>query len=277
MATVATQSTTAATNTGTIATNTTGLAKEAGGHLATIDTSTASTATNVATVNTTLGTTNTSLGTVVTQTGASGPLAKETGGNLATVATNTGATATSAATIATNTASTNTLLNGTGSLHLRDGTTSILATISTFHNGDNQAIQAAGGSILTAGVAQIQNPTGNGDAQRETGFDAISAAGVASGAQMMAQSPINVTLAASITGSVTAQAVALSSVTGTTRGVTWAIQKGMTLRVDTGASQEYVFLTALSGVNATGVFKNTHANGAVVQVFQYNQIGRAHV
>ena len=83
------------------------------------------------------------------------------------------------------------------------------------------------------------------DRQRETGFDGISAAGVAAGAQQLAGPPLSTTVTSgAITASTSPQNVTLAAVSFTNRGVTTTLQVGSRLLVDTGANQEAVVLTS---------------------------------
>jgi prepilin-type N-terminal cleavage/methylation domain-containing protein len=74
------------------------------------------------------------------------------------------------------------------------------------------------------------------------------------------------TLTANVTGSTTAQTVAVSSTAGMFLAQTGSPQVGEWLRIDTGAVQETVTVTAIpSSTTFTAVFANNHSSGAVVQ------------
>ncbi|GAC1479345.1 MAG: hypothetical protein NVS2B11_03480 [Acetobacteraceae bacterium] len=146
------------------------------------------------------------------------------------------------------------------------------ATVALFHASDNQSPGGNGFGILTGGVAQLLNPAGNIDRQRETGFDGIPAAGVATGTAQLSGPLLATTTTPAITGSPTPQTIALAATSFSNRGVTSVYQPGATLLVDAGlAAQEYVFVTAVSGLNVTGIFRNSHLAGATVGAFAFSQ------
>jgi hypothetical protein len=160
-----------------------------------------------------------------------------------------------------------------GGVTLRDANISAnAATVTAFHNADNQVIAGSGNGLLTGGVAQLINPVGYLDRARETGFDGIPAVGIATGTQQTHQ-PYATTLGAGVSASPNAQVVALGAVSFTSRGSTVAIAPGATLLVDTGTSQEAVFVTAVNTAakTITAVFTKNHSNGAVVVGSAYNQ------
>jgi prepilin-type N-terminal cleavage/methylation domain-containing protein len=70
--------------------------------------------------------------------------------------------------------------------------------------------------------------------------------------------PGTVTLSANVTGSGTAQTVAVSSTT--------SMFANEYLLVDTATNEEPVFLTAVTSTSITGIFARTHSNGAVIRV-----------
>lgn len=144
------------------------------------------------------------------------------------------------------------------------------ATVTQFHNLDNQALGTSNG-IYTGGVAQIVNGSGTLDRQRETGFDGVPATGISSGAQQMASAPLNSTITTTIS-STGSQTVTLAASTLTVRGITYTIQVGQQLLVDTGTNQETVIVTAVpSGTTITANFTKTHAGSVVFKTFWYDQ------
>jgi type II secretory pathway pseudopilin PulG len=66
------------------------------------------------------------------------------------------------------------------------------------------------------------------------------------------------TLGAAVTSNAAAQSVSLASTTG--------IFVGEKLLVDVGSKQELVAVTAVTSTNVTGIFANSHVNGAMVNV-----------
>lgn len=146
------------------------------------------------------------------------------------------------------------------------------ATVAQFHNVDNQSL-GSGNGLYTGGVAQILNFANTLDRQRETGFDGISSAGIATGTQQLAAAPLNTTLNGAVTLNTAAQAVTLTAVSQTVRGITYTITAGATISVDTGANQEYVFVTAVNigAKTVTGIFTKNHASLQAVQVFFFDQ------
>jgi len=65
---------------------------------------------------------------------------------------------------------------------LVDGATvTSITSVGTFHNTDFQTLPGTGGALLTAGVAQLVDPEGFANRQRQTSADNISHLGVASG------------------------------------------------------------------------------------------------
>lgn len=154
---------------------------------------------------------------------------------------------------------------------LKDGVTSNLATVAVFHNADNQNPAGLGFGLLTGGVAQLINVSGNLDRQRETGIDNIPAVGIASGTQQVA-SPFSTTVATSIaTGT---QVVTPASMTGFNRGAAWSIQQGSVLTVSNsnGSNSENVVVTAVTGTTFTATYQQTKTGpGILVNGYTYNQ------
>jgi len=145
-----------------------------------------------------------------------------------------------------------------------------------FHNADNQAL-GSGYALNTGGVAQTLNAAGTLDRQRSTSFDNVSAVGIASGSQQLAGAPITGTLGLSsaTTGNITAgtRTVIVSSLSGTSRGVTYNIMVGSVVQVDTGTSQESVYVTAINTgtPSFTAVFVNSHTAPVAFKAFAYDQ------
>jgi hypothetical protein len=151
------------------------------------------------------------------------------------------------------------------------------ATITALHNSDNQALPTSPASygLLTGGVAQLINPLGNLDRQREAGQDQISPLGVSLGATAFAQAfATTVPTTGTLTTGGASGTITPASMTG--------IQVGAILTVDTGANAETVVVTTLpSGTTATVVptngspaapsFLHTHTPSYNVTGFLLNQ------
>ena len=153
-------------------------------------------------------------------------------------------------------------------VNVGDPSTGNATAVQKFHNSDNTTLSASAYGLLTGGVAQIINPTGTLDRQRGTGFDAIPATGVASGSQQLAV-PFNTTCSSPVSaGTVTVTPAAMS---GTINGLSWTIQIGMPLSIDTGAAQEVVIVTARTNSTFTAVFANAHSGTWAISGFVYNQ------
>ncbi len=155
-----------------------------------------------------------------------------------------------------------------------DPSTGYQSAVLAFHNTDNQALSGTTYGLNTGGVAQLVNSVGNLDRQRETGFDGVSAAGVAAGAQQLAGPPLSTTVASgAITASTSPQSVTLAAVSFTNRGVTTTLQVGSQLLVNSGTNQEAVFLTSVNTTTKVvqAVFARNHAANVGVSVFAYNQ------
>ena len=149
------------------------------------------------------------------------------------------------------------------------------ATVAIFHSADNQSPGGTAYGLLTGGVAQLLNPNGAIDRQRETGFDNISASGVATGTQQLAGPLLTTnTTSGAIVGSAVAQSVTLAATVFQNRGVTGAFVGGTTIWVDSGtAASEYVYLNSVNTVTnvVNGTFRNNHAAGVSAAAFSFNQ------
>ncbi|MCZ8512415.1 hypothetical protein O9H85_08205 [Paenibacillus filicis] len=156
-----------------------------------------------------------------------------------------------------------------GYMRLEDGATQQLATISAFHNTDNQSFGGTTYGLMTGGVAQLLNTTGNLDRQRETGIDGIPALGIATGTQQLASS-FSTTSTTSVTAGQTVS-VTPAAMSGTVQGSAWSIQVGSVLVVDTGASKETVVVTAVTSNTFTAKFNNAHSGTWTISGFVYNQ------
>ena len=154
---------------------------------------------------------------------------------------------------------------------IKDGVTTNLATVAVFHNADNQNPAGLGFGLLTGGVAQLINISGNLDRQRETATDNIPAVGIASGTQQLA-SPFATTVASSI--STGTQVVTPATMTGFSRGAAWSIQQGSVLTIansDTSHS-EVVVVTTVTPTTFTATFAQTKTGPAItVAGYTYNQ------
>jgi hypothetical protein len=151
------------------------------------------------------------------------------------------------------------------------------ATITALHNSDNQVLPVSPASygLLTGGVAQLINPLGNLDRQREAGQDQVSPLGVSLGATAFAQS---FSTTVPTTGTLTTGAAS-----GTITPLTMTgIQVGAILTVDIGGNAETVVVTVLptastatvvptNGSPAAPAFLHTHTPSYIVTGFMLNQ------
>lgn len=147
-----------------------------------------------------------------------------------------------------------------------------LSTVAQFHNADNQALAATAYGLLTGGVTQLLNAAGNIDRLRETGQDGIAAVGVQAGAASFAMAFRTTDSTDNFAaGTRTFTPAAMS---GTAMGVSWSIQVGSVLVLDSGASVETVVVTAVTATTFTCVTAKAH-NGTVtafpITGFVFNQ------
>lgn len=143
-----------------------------------------------------------------------------------------------------------------GSVRMQDGVSNNLATVSQFHNMDNQSPGGAAYGLLTGGVAQLLNLSGNLDRQREAGQDGIAPIGITTGgAQFKMKFKTTDSTDNFTAGTRTFTPVAMS---GSIQGVAWSIQVGSVLILDSGASQETVLVTAVTATTFTCVTTKTH-------------------
>lgn len=157
-------------------------------------------------------------------------------------------------------------------VRIEDGTSTNLLTVAALHNTDNQSPGSFGFAALTGGVAQLKNAIGNLDRQTETGIDTIPALGVATSAQQFAMGFSTTDSTDNFAaGTRTFTPAAMS---GSIMGVSWSIQVGSVLSLDSGGNQENVVVTAVTGTTFTCVTTKTH-NGTVtafpITGFVYNQ------
>jgi len=150
---------------------------------------------------------------------------------------------------------------------VRDPTSGLGAGVAAFHNADNQNLGTVSASMLTGGVAQLLNPNGFADRQRGAGADGTTPTGVSTGAASFAASFVTTTTAI-VTGNPVAQTVPMAATVGL---LGKQIQVGSVLNVDAGlGSQEYAIVTAVAGLNVTGIFAKGHASGASVATYVFN-------
>jgi hypothetical protein len=144
-----------------------------------------------------------------------------------------------------------------------DGVTpSQTATVAQFHNADNQTLPGTAYGLLTGGVAQILNPSGNLDRQRGTGFDGIPAAGVATGAQQMVGAALTTTFNGSVTGNASSQSITVVTTANLKVGDIFITQDNV----------EYAeVLSVDSGTQIHAILKNNHGNGQSLTWYHYNQ------
>lgn len=143
-----------------------------------------------------------------------------------------------------------------------DGTNMRAAYVAAFHNSDNQVPASSQYGLLTGGIAQILNPSGNLDRQRGTGFDGIPAVGIATGTQQLATSQFTTTFNGAVTGSTSSQTITVASTTNLLVGD----------MIITSDNLEYAeILTVPTGTTFTAILKNNHANAQNIKWFHYNQ------
>jgi len=127
------------------------------------------------------------------------------------------------------------------------------ATIAQFHNTDNQALPTTPASygLLTGGTAQLINPLGNLDRQRETGLDQASPLGISAGAVNFAQQFQTVvpTLGSIVAGSASALIAPLSML---------GIQVGALLTLDVSPNTETAVVTAVGTTLTTATIVPTN-------------------
>ena len=89
----------------------------------------------------------------------------------------------------------------------------------------------------------------------------------------MASSPLNTTSASSITfpNLTTPQNLTLTTISFVARGITYSIKAGNIISIDSGAQQEFVYVSSVSSNVITGIFTKTHSAGVAVQTFFYDQ------
>lgn len=135
--------------------------------------------------------------------------------------------------------------------------------VTSLHAADNQP-QSTGFASLNTGVALLQNLLGNTDRQREVAGDGAPAIGIVTGgAQFLMQGLTTDSTDNFAAGVRTFTPVAMS---GTLNGVAWSIQVGSTLSLDSGANQEVVLVTAVTGTTFTCT--TTKAHNGTVTAFQ---------
>lgn len=158
---------------------------------------------------------------------------------------------------------------------LADPETGNVAALAVFHASDNQQPGGTVVGLLTGGVAQLLNASGNLDRQTETASDVISNKGIATGTQQLAW-PVTCgpVTSGAIVGNTVAQTITLTAVAGTSRGVAWALAVGQALVLEPNtATQEAFVITAINvgAKTVTGVIRNNHAITAPVSAFYYDQ------
>lgn len=158
---------------------------------------------------------------------------------------------------------------------LADPETGMVATLAVFHATDNSNPGGTAIGLLTGGVAQLKNPSGNLDRQSETAADVVNNIGIATGTQQLAW-PVTCgpVTSGAIVGSANPQTITLTAVAGTTRGVAWALSAGQALVLDANSSTQEAFVVTAINVGlkqVTGVIRNNHAVNATATTFFYDQ------
>ena len=159
--------------------------------------------------------------------------------------------------------------NVVGGVTVADPASGHAANVFQFHSADNVALGGTAYGLNTGGVAQLLNAAGNLDRQREAGVDGVPAQGVASGAASFAMQ-FKTSIASAI--AVGAQTVTPAAMSGIVGGVSWSIQVGSALLVDSGTNKEVVVVSAIASGTITAVFAKAHSTFPVlVTGFVYNQ------
>jgi hypothetical protein len=166
-----------------------------------------------------------------------------------------------------------------GGISIADGASpSTKATVTQFHNTDDQALSGSAQGLLTGGVAQLLNASVGVDRQRETGSDNVTASGIATGTQQL-KARISTTTASGATINTTT--VTLTNTKFTSRGVAVWIGVGSILTIEPGTTnQEQVRVSAVDHgtkiVTITGLgtgrgFLFGHSSGVAVTSGAYNE------
>jgi len=171
--------------------------------------------------------------------------------------------------VSANTTTINTTANPVP-MRLQDGIGTSLVTVAALHSADNQPTASFANGLLTGGVAQLKNVSGNLDRQTETGLDGIPALGIATGTQQLA-TPFSTTTGGSIILNVAPQANTPVAMSGTVNGVPWAIMVGTILTVDAGVNQCVVVVTSVTATTFSAVFAKNHVANVALSGFVYNQ------
>lgn len=156
-----------------------------------------------------------------------------------------------------------------GYVRIEDGLTTNLAAVLAFHNADRQTIPANGYGLLTGGVAQLLNAGGSLDRARGTGVDGVAAVGLPAGSSQNAMA-FTTTSGPAVTANVAA-VFTPAVMSGSIRGVTWSIQVGSVLLLDTAAAAEVVVVAAVTATTFTTLTTKAHNAGVALTGFVYNQ------
>lgn len=160
---------------------------------------------------------------------------------------------------------------------IADPVSGVMASVLTSHLADNLVNPATVAGMTTSGIAQLLNAMNNSDRQRSTYADNIPSVGIAAGTQQL-KSPIATTLNGSTL--INATSLVLTAAKLTNFGAPAWIQVGSILSVDTGANQEYVFVTAINygtlvatvyGLGTGTGMKFAHNNGVAITSSAYNE------
>lgn len=160
-----------------------------------------------------------------------------------------------------------------GYTRFEDGQSTLLCNVVAYHSGDNQNVGGSGGSLLTAGVAQLLNALGNADRQRNISTDQQPSLGISAGAASFAQYFATTSTAGSITGGASSATITPANMFG--------IVIGNALTISGAGLSETVYVTSLpSGTTATVVpangaptnptFKNSYSGSYTISGFLYN-------
>lgn len=160
--------------------------------------------------------------------------------------------------------------------NLIDGISTNKATVATFHSTDNQQPGGTAFGLLTGGVAQLLNPLGNLDRQRETGNDNIPAQGIATGTAQLSSPLLSTTVSSgAITGNATVgntQFVNCTTSFTQRANIVQTFSNGTVLLADAaGANAEYIFVTTANATGVNAQFTKSHGASITLTGFSYSQ------
>ena len=160
---------------------------------------------------------------------------------------------------------------GTGvtDTYVTDPSTGNQATVSQFHNSDNQTPAATAQGLMTGGVAQIINGAGNLDRQTETGADQASCKGIISGAMSMSQE-VQATSTTTVAAGATSATLSVANTAGFQVGGALNFEPG-TARYEQSVITATVANTSIAVQFPSTGSKYTHTANYTIQTFLFNQ------